>query len=106
MALVVAILLAVFVLEEPWSWIVVGAGATLELGEATLFIWWSKRGTAVVGAETLIGRRALVSAECRPSGQVRVAGELWQARCDPGADVGDEVVVKALDGLTLVVERP
>lgn len=105
MALVVAILLAVLVLDEPWSWIVVSGGATLELGEATLFIWWSKQRRAVVGVETLIGRLALVSAECRPTGQVRVGGELWQARCDAGADVGDEVVVKARDGLTLVVER-
>jgi membrane protein implicated in regulation of membrane protease activity len=105
MVLVIAILLAVLVLEEPWTWIVVLAGATFELGEATLFIWWSKRRRAVVGAEALIGQRALVSAECRPSGQVRVVGELWQARCDPGADVGEEVIVRALDGLTLVVER-
>jgi membrane-bound serine protease (ClpP class) len=102
--LVVAILLAVFVLEEPWAWIVVLAGATVELGEATLFIRWSKRRKSVVGVEALIGQRALVVAECRPLGQVRVVGELWQARCDPGADIGDEVIVKALDGLTLVVE--
>ena len=104
MLLVVAILLAVFVLEEPWTWIVVLAGATVELGEATLFIRWSKRRMSVVGVEALIGQRALVAAECRPLGQVRVVGELWQARCDPGADIGDEVIVKALDGLTLVVE--
>jgi membrane protein implicated in regulation of membrane protease activity len=104
MLLVVAILLALFVLEEPWTWIVVLAGATYEVVEATLIVRWSKRRTAVVGAEALVGRRALVSAECRPVGQVRLAGELWQARCGPGADVGEEVIVKALDGLTLVVE--
>ena len=104
MLLVVAILLAVFVLEEPWTWVAVFAGATFELGEATFFIWWSKRRRAVVGAEVLIGQRALVAAECRPVGQVRLVGELWQARCDPGADVGEEVIVRALDGLTLVVE--
>jgi membrane protein implicated in regulation of membrane protease activity len=102
--LVVAILLAVFVLEEPWTWLVVLVGATIELGEATLFIRWSKRRKSVVGVEALLGQRALVAAECRPLGQVRVVGELWQARCDPGADIGDEVIVKALDGLTLVVE--
>ena len=104
MLLVVAILLAVFVLEEPWTWIVVLAGATFEVGEATLFVRWSKRRRAVVGVEALIGQRALVAAECRPVGQVRLVGELWQARCVPGADVGDEVIVRALDGLTLVVE--
>jgi membrane-bound serine protease (ClpP class) len=105
MALVVAILLAVLVLEEPWTWVVVLAGATFELVEATLAIRWSKRRTAVVGSEALIGQRALVATECRPIGQVRIVGELWQARCDPGADVGEEVIVRALDGLTLVVER-
>ena len=104
MLLLVAILLAVFVLEEPWTWIVVLAGATFEVGEATLFVWWSKRRKSVVGVEALIGQRALVAADCRPLGQVRVVGELWQARCDAGADAGDEVIVKALDGLTLVVE--
>jgi hypothetical protein len=29
----------------------------------------------------------------------------WDARCDEWADAGDEVVVKARDGLTLIVER-
>lgn len=105
MLLVLAILLAVFVLDEPWSWLAVAVGATLELVEATLLIHWSKRRESAVGTEALIGRRAIVSSECRPIGQVRVAGELWQARCDLGADVGDEVIVKAVDGLTLVVER-
>jgi membrane protein implicated in regulation of membrane protease activity len=39
-----------------------------------------------------------------PQGQVRVAGELWRAFCEAGAGVGDEVVVREVDGLTLVVE--
>jgi membrane protein implicated in regulation of membrane protease activity len=104
MLLVVAILLAVFVLDEPWTWIAVLAGATWELVETTLIVRWSKGRRVVVGAEALVGQRALVVAECRPIGQVRIVGELWQARCDRGADVGEEVVVTALDGLTLVVE--
>ena len=104
MLLVAAILLAIFVLEEPWSWVVVLAAAAFELAEATFLIWWSKRGKTVVGAETLIGRSAIVAAECRPTGQVRIGGELWQARCEPGAEIGEEVIVRALEGLTLVVE--
>ena len=104
MLLVLAILLAILVLEEPWTWVVVLAGATFELGEAAFLISWSKRRKAVVGAETLIGRTAVVAADCMPVGQVRIGGELWQARCGPGAEIGDEVVVTALDGLTLVVE--
>jgi len=104
MALAVAILLAVFVLEAPWTWLVVGLGATIELAETGGLTWWSKRRRAEVGAETLLGRRAVVSADCMPIGQVRVAGELWQARCAEGAGVGDEVVIRAIEGLTLVVE--
>jgi membrane-bound serine protease (ClpP class) len=104
MLLVLAILLAILVLEEPWTWVVVLGGAAFELGEAALLIWWSKRRKAVVGAETLIGRTAVVAADCMPVGQVKIGGELWQARCGPGAEIGDEVVVTALDGLTLVVE--
>ena len=104
MALLVAILLAVLVLEEPWSWVAVGAGATFEVAETALFIWWSKRRRVAVGTETLVGRRALVSVDCRPEGQVRVAGEIWGARCEAGARVGDMVVVREVRGLLLVVE--
>jgi membrane protein implicated in regulation of membrane protease activity len=47
-----------------------------------------------------------VAVSCRPEGQVRVHGELWRARCEEGADAGDEVVVERLeDGLTLIVTR-
>jgi membrane-bound serine protease (ClpP class) len=102
--LLVSLVLGIFVLDAPWSWVVVIAGATLELAETTLFVWWSKRRKTAVGTETLVGRRAVVSVECRPRGQVRVAGEIWQAQCDEGAGVGEEVVVRAVEGLSLVVE--
>ncbi|MDX6399274.1 MAG: hypothetical protein QOJ43_2682 [Gaiellaceae bacterium] len=104
MLLVVALLLTVFVLDEPWSWGVVVVGGVLEAVESWLYIRWSQRRRPQVGVEALIGKRAVVAAECRPHGQVRVAGELWQARCETGAAAGDEVVVRAVDGLSLVVE--
>jgi membrane protein implicated in regulation of membrane protease activity len=34
-----------------------------------------------------------------------VHGELWEARCDDGADAGETVHVDAVDGLALVVSR-
>ena len=104
MLLVVAILLAIFVLDEPWSWVAVVLGGTLELGESWFYVRWSQKRRSDVGVEALIGRRAIVSADCRPHGQVRIAGEIWQARCDAGASAGDEVVVRGIEGLTLVVE--
>ena len=104
MLLVVAILLAIFVLDEPWTWIVVLAGATCELAEATL----SSAGRSGAGRSSG-PRRWSDSARSSPpsagpSARCGSSGELWQARCEPGADVGDEVIVRALDGLTLVVE--
>jgi membrane protein implicated in regulation of membrane protease activity len=99
-----SLLLAVFVLDEPWNWIVVALGATLEIAETAFFFWWSKRRKATVGAETLVGQKAVVSVDCRPLGQVRVAGEIWQARCEAGAAVGDDVIVREVNGLLLVVE--
>ena len=104
MGLVVALAVAILVLDEPWSWIAVGLGAVWELGETALLVRWSKRRVAVVGAEALVGRRAIVAADCMPEGQVRIVGELWGACCRAGAGVGDEVVVREVDGLMLVVE--
>ena len=105
-ALAVAIFLALFYLDSPWQEVAIAVGAALELTETGLLIWWSKRRRAVVGAEALVGRRAVVATDCMPEGQVRVAGELWRARCEAGAGVGDAVVVRAVDGLTLEVEHP
>jgi membrane-bound serine protease (ClpP class) len=58
-----------------------------------------------VGAQTLVGKEAEVLAPCRPIGQVRIGGEIWQARCETGADAGETVRVIGLNGLTLLVER-
>jgi membrane protein implicated in regulation of membrane protease activity len=103
-ALVVALLLAFFVLDEPWDVLVVVGALVLEVGEIGFWFWYSKRRRVQVGAETLIGRPAVVITTCRPLGQVRVGGEIWAARCTTGADVGTEVRVEGRDDLTLVVE--
>ncbi len=105
MVLIAAVLLAVFVLPFGWGIAAVAAAATLEVAEIFFWVWLSKRYSIQVGAETLVGARAVVVTPCRPSGQVRVQGELWQARCRDGADPGETVRVVELDGLTLVVER-
>ena len=106
MGLVVALALAILVLDEPWNWVVVGLGATWELAETTLLVRWSQRRRSVVGAEALVGRQAVVAADCMPAragegGRRALAGPLrgrgW---------LGDEVVVREVDGLTLVVEAP
>ncbi|HEX3329142.1 MAG TPA: nodulation protein NfeD [Gaiellales bacterium] len=56
------------------------------------------------GALALVGRTAVVRTRLQPHGQVYLHGELWQAET-AGDDVeaGREVVVEAVDGLTLRV---
>jgi membrane-bound ClpP family serine protease len=100
MLLIAAIFLAVFVLPRLWGILAVAAGLAIEVAEAAFWVWLSKRRRAQVGAEALLGAVAEVVTACRPEGSVRVHGELWRARCERGADTGDRVRVRGLDGLT------
>jgi membrane protein implicated in regulation of membrane protease activity len=102
MLLLGGILLAVFVVPWPWGIATVLGGGLLDIGESLLLLRWSKRRRSPVGADALVGQRAVVTSP----GQVRVAGELWEFRSDERFGAGDEVVVRAVDGLTLEVSRP
>jgi membrane protein implicated in regulation of membrane protease activity len=102
---VLALLIALFFVPSPWSVIVILAGAVAEVGEVIWGRRLAQRWRPRTGAEAMIGETARVVAECRPRGQVRVRGELWEAVADEGADPGDTVRIEAIDGLTLVVAR-
>jgi membrane-bound serine protease (ClpP class) len=106
MLLVGAIVLALFVLPQPWGIGAVVVAAAVEVAETAFWIRLSRRRRARVGAEALIGAEAETVTPCRPLGRVRLEGELWQARCPAGADAGARVRVTAREGLTLVVEPP
>lgn len=99
MLLLGGILLAVFVVPWPWGIFAILAGALLDIGESLAFLKWSRRRKSAVGPEALVGQKAVVATPT----QVRVAGELWEARSDAPLRVGEAVVVQAVDGLTLVV---
>jgi membrane-bound serine protease (ClpP class) len=103
MLLVLALVAALLWLPSPLGWSLVGLAAAYEILQTVLGLRWSRRRQARVGVEDLVGREAVVAVACRPRGQVRVFGELWQAVCAQGADVGDRVVVEEVDGLTLTV---
>lgn len=93
------ILLAVFVLPSPWGIVAVVVGGVLDILESLGLLWWSRRRRTPTGAEALVGRTAVVA---NPR-QVRIVGELWQARSERPLVPGEEVVVRAVEGLTLVV---
>ena len=104
MFFLLAFVLLIF-LPSPWNVVAFTACLVLFVGE--LFFWnRTMRGRRkVVGAQTLVGQEAEVLGPCRPTGQVRIGGEIWQARCEAGADAGETVRVIGLNGLTLLVER-
>jgi membrane protein implicated in regulation of membrane protease activity len=104
MLTVAAIVLAFTVVPSPWGWIAVVGAATFDVVETAVLIRWSKRRRVAVGAETLVGRPGVVVRALMPRGQVRVDGELWDARAEHHLAPGDEVVVTSLDGLVLEVE--
>jgi membrane-bound ClpP family serine protease len=106
MALLGAILLAIFVLPSRWALPVIAVGAIWEAGESIFWIRWSQRRRAEVGAETLVGTTARVVLPLAPEGQVQAKGELWRARTTGAerVDAGREVSILTLEGLTLVVE--
>jgi membrane protein implicated in regulation of membrane protease activity len=107
MLLLLAILAAIFWLPTPWGYFAVVGAAVYEIAELGLLVWYSRRRRATTGAEALPGAVGKVVAACRPIGQIRVAGELWRARCEEGADPGETVIVEALGpDLTLIVHRP
>ena len=104
MILILAILVSALFLSWPWNLVVVLCGAILEVGEVTWGRRLARRWRPKTGAETMVGQTAVVVVACHPSGQIRLHGELWEASCAEGADVGDAVRVTALHDLTLVVE--
>lgn len=104
MLTIVAIVLALTVLPSPWGWIAVLGAFAIDAVETTFFVRWSKRRRAVVGVGTLVGRTAVVVRPLAPRGQVKLDGEVWEARSATDVELGREVVVTAIDGLVLEVE--
>jgi membrane protein implicated in regulation of membrane protease activity len=100
MLLLGGILLAVFVVPWPWGIATVVGGGLLDIGESLVLLRWSKRRRSPVGADALVGQTGVVASPA----QVRVAGELWEARSDRALVPGERVTVRAVEGLTLVVE--
>lgn len=101
---IVALVLAFFFLSSPWNVVVVVVAATVDIVETFVFLWWSQRRRSAVGVETLVGESAVVVTRVAPTGQVRLRGELWDARSPVVVERGDEVVVRSVDGLVLDVE--
>lgn len=78
---------------------------------AGLYIRWIigplRKKKSYTGPESLIGKIGVALTDLKPEGDVRVEGIIWRARFDSGtAKAGEAVMVKAVEELMLVVEKP
>jgi len=77
---------------------------------AGLYIRWVvgpvRRRSKLTGAESLIGKTGVVTADLKPKGEVRVEGVIWRAESLSGnIGKGELVTVKSLNGLVVMVEK-
>ena len=95
------------VLTARWGWLLF---ALWLLKEIVLYPFLRKayEPSDPSAASKMVGKVAVVIERLDPRGTVRVGPELWGARLSPGTDPleqGVEVCVKAVEGLTLHVEK-
>jgi membrane-bound serine protease (ClpP class) len=103
MFFVLALLLFI-VAPEPWD--AVGGVVCVGLGVLEVIYWQRrmKRQRVRTGVENLVGATGKAVGPLAPSGQVRVLGELWEARSEVEVPPGGAIRVLAVRGLELDVE--
>ncbi len=62
---------------------------------------------SIIGTEALLGQKAIVIEDLNPEGKILIEGEIWKARTIDNTRIpaGQKVVVKNVEGLTLLVEK-
>jgi len=85
-------------------------GAGIGFGAISFGLAWialrARRGKVLTGPQAMVGAVAIAQTPLTPNGQVEIRGELWQASLGNRATLpaGATVLVRSVDGLTLVVE--
>lgn len=85
-------------------------GAGIGFGAISFGLAWialrARRGKILTGPQAMLGAIAVAQTPLTPTGQVEIRGELWQAslRDQASVPIGASVRVRAVDGLTLIVE--
>lgn len=81
---------------------------SIPLGVITAFLMTiavrARRNKVVTGAQGLVGETGVAQTALSPQGKVFVHGELWDAVASSALPIGQMVVVRKVDGLTLSVD--
>ena len=82
---------------------------SVPLGLITIFLMTialrARRNKIVTGQQGLVGAIGEARTEIDPEGKVFVLGELWNAHAKSHVRMGDQVIVRKVEGLELEVER-
>jgi membrane-bound serine protease (ClpP class) len=82
---------------------------SIPLGAITVFLMGialkARRNKVVTGQQGMIGSVGEARTDIDPEGKVFVQGELWNAHAPSRVQMGEQVVVRKIEGLELEVER-
>ena len=103
---------AVILVESPWPEgrirLSTALGVALPLGVITVVLLRlaiaAQRSKAVTGSEGMIGAVGRAQTDIDPEGKALVHGEIWNARAEQEIPQGSRIRVRAIEGLTLLVE--
>jgi membrane-bound serine protease (ClpP class) len=88
--------------------LVTALSVSIPLGLITAFLMSiamkARRNKVVTGAQGLLGQTAVAQTALSPQGKVFVHGELWDAIASAQVPIGQLVIVREVEGLTLRVE--
>ena len=108
----VALVLGLVMIDkEPWIEVAGNVAKGIVIGLFAVFVIFivlarrAMKKPIVVGKETMIGQTGVAATDIAPDGMVRLMGELWRATSDRRIRQGEEVVVKDVKGLVLVVKK-
>ncbi len=84
-------------------------GVSVPLGAITVFLMSialrARHSKVVTGQQGMIGAVGEARTDIDPEGKVFVLGELWNAHAPSRVGIGEQVVVRKIDGLDLEVEK-
>jgi len=97
--------------KEPWievagamvKGIIIGVVAILAV--ILVLVRRTMKKPVAVGKEELIGKVGVATTDLAPKGLVKLKGELWTAVCKEHAEKGEEVIVRSVEGVKLIVEK-
>jgi membrane-bound serine protease (ClpP class) len=85
------------------------AGVSIPVGVITVFLMTialrARRNKVVTGEQGMIGAIGEARTDIDPEGKVFVLGEIWNAHAPSRVPMGDQVVVRKVEGLELEVEK-